>query len=689
VEFEMPIRKPDYNDKRWGGSRSPKSGRKRTSATSTANDDRYQVADDIYLTERNHNSLVNLIKDRLEFASGLRNTLYQRFADIDRQISPYMELSADDKRRERDNKSGRATKPVDFKLSLTDMQIEDAVTYLMNIFAPESGMYEAVAKPGMQAIAEAFAELCNKNASRMGTYRHLALAFTNAYKYNLGAAEICWEEIYGNIIQNNAEGQAENLYTAIWAGNKVENVDIYNVLWDPSVHPCDVPANGEFVARVDVLTKFAIEKLNADGTIFGFDDYKDLAAAEMMWWRAAPQLRRDGSIAGTGGDATDWTAYISAGALTPGGLDNKAFEVVKMYLWLDPTKYGLKTRKGRIKNSREIWEVRLLNNAWIVSAKELTNAHGMLPILFTVPNEDGMYMQARSYAEMLIPLNIFASFMLNVHQRAQRKKLYGFMVYDKDVVDLSQVNTDETGRVAGKTTATGKSIKDAIATYNDAPDTTNTMADVSSMIELMQKVLPTDMLKQVASLERATTFQAAATVQAGNRRPQHIAKKIDTQMLFFMRLIQLQNILQYQPALSFTNEQGNEVQIDPKAFRDAELEYTVGSGLKGLDRLMVVEGLKEALNILIQRPDVTRDYDLIGLINYWTSLVGDNVDITQFKYKTPMDGMPTQVKQMAYQMLMQAATKNPQLAQQLGIDPSVMTQVANGQQAQQPPSATQ
>ena len=189
--------------------------------------------------------------------------------------------------------------------------------------------------------------------------------------------------------------------------------------------------------------------------------------------------------------------------------------------------------------------------------------------------------------------------------------------------------------------------------FNDAPDTQNTLTDVAAMDDLMQKVLPTDMLKQVASLERATKYQAAATVQGGNRRNLKIAKIINIQCFEGVRQMQMYNIFQFQESVEMLDQNGKLTEIDPSKFRESGIESDISDGLKGLDRLMIIEHFKDVINMMLQSQLAMERIDIIAIIDYWTSLIGDKTDFTQFKFNDILDQLTGEERQLAIQMVEQ------------------------------------
>ena len=238
---------------------------------------------------------------------------------------------------------------------------------------------------------------------------------------------------------------------------------------------------------------------------------------------------------------------------------------------------------------------------------------------------------------------------MNVHQKANRKALYGVTFFNKNVVDLGD-EFDPVAAKVGVNASPDVDIRRAIHQTFDAPGTENTMRDIATTDDLMQKILPTDQLKQVAGLDRATQYQAAATVQGGNRRNLKIARVIDSQAMSHVRQIQMFNILQYQDVVEILTPEGELLNISPKEFRDTKLEFSISDGLRGLDRLSIAMAIQDVLNTIVQSQQASQQIDVVAIINYWTSFIGDKTDFSQFRFKSEMDKLPPEERDAAFEI---------------------------------------
>lgn len=625
----------------------PDNNKRRKSFIIKSNTKRIQIGENIRVTSEQHGRLLQYIKDRLEFTKFARNEFVDRIKFIDRQVSGHIILDEDDKRRERDNDLGKSITPVDFNLQLTASQIDEAVTYLMSVLAPDEGMYGAITIPQKMEQAKSIITLMNKHADRFQHYRQMAKFCRDCLVYNFGGLETIWKISRGNrITSDNAGGVNVEQDAVIADGNDIPAIDPYNFLWDPSVRPVDLPDKGEFYCTVDLVTPFRLKKGLQDKKFWNVEEplKRGMGDVTTKWYESRPIITYDG-VRSAGG-RVNWVSILTASEVE--GVSDR-HEIVRYVGWIIPKEFGLSQEKNM-----QIWELKMLNDQHIIFAKHLDNAHEKLPVSIGMPIEDGNEMQTKSAAEMLIPLQRFASQQLNIKQRADRKSLYGMIIYDEQNIPLLAKADLLGGKVPARPSTQDRDLNKLWTRIDDPSTTDKTLENVSAVIDLMQKLLPTDMLKQVTDLQRATQYQAAAAVQGGNRKNHKMAMLINSQALLPNKTMQIQNIYQFATETEVITKTGEIVKVQPSAFRGLELEWTIGAGLKGMDRLIVAETIKEVLVVLVQNREAFQQADVFAILDYLTDLLGDSTDFNGFKIKNPFDQLTPEQKQIAFEMFQQA-----------------------------------
>lgn len=584
----------------------------------------------------NHERLLMWIKERMDLANESRDDLVARYAYIDQEISGYLILNQEDKKREIEYRQGKSSKPVDQKIQFAATQLDDMETYLMSVFAPETGMFEALARKDQQPVANAFATKLNKDADRMSYYAEIALGLKCMLRYDIGGWVPMWKELKGLKPGNDSSGLMKKSAKVSWKGTHIKAIDVYNTLLDPAHHPSQVALFGEFFATVDVHRQFTIEKMLDDGEIVGGERFLESCNNNITYYKPKPNIRGE-QFRGTG-QSPDWVNVLSAGSDSEAG---KGFEVVKFCAWVRPKRFGISEDV-----ELQVWEFTIIGMQYIAAMRKVENTHSMLPICLAKPSNDLFGLDQKSSAEMLLPLQRFASYLFNIHQRAARKALYGLLFYDAKQVPLQDHLKDdlESAQIPVNLVGTDKKLQDIVLAVNNAPDTGKIMDQINNVLQLMQHMLPTNLQQAMANLDRATQYQAATVAQGANKRNLKLAKIIDDQAFKNLRFILMWNMYDKQDNLEMIGPDGAIVSLEPSKLRDTELEFTISDGLKGIDRLALMSNYNEIYGKMVQIPGISQQVDMLGLINYLSSLMGDKTDLTQFKLPNGIAQVPPEVQ---------------------------------------------
>lgn len=591
------------------------------------------------------NRLVKHIVDRLQLSDIERRIRIQRMQEIDIQLSGFVQLDKEDKQRDKDNKVGKAPKPIKHNLALAYSQIDDCVTYCMSLFAPETNIFVATSTADKQPVAEALTNEIGKQGQTLQYYRHMAKFIYNSFKYNLGALSCRYEKCNGIVFTSDSGnqggnpaasigGQLETKEGIVWEGNVLKSCDMYNFLYDTSVHPVDLPLRGEFYAEVELVTPFRVRRMHEQKILFGIERFVNSPAplanntVGSTFYRSPPIVRDFYGNSGT--QTSNWRQILSAGG--PAQSSQLGIELAWYTGWINPKEFDLAPRDGY-----ELWQFALANGMYIASAAQIKVSHGQLPVACATPIEDDVGNDQRTYAELLLPLQHFASFLLNTHVSATRKAIYGITVYDKNAFPGFDMSADDLigAHIPMKSSATGIDIDKMFRHYNDAPSTDQNVDMVAKIVDIMQKILPTNTAQQVADLERATEYQAAATVQASNRRNLKIARLINDQAINMIKFQMLYNIYDNMTTIEFYDNNGQKQVITPKQILDAKIEFDIGTGLKGLDRLMQTAIYKDLVGQMLQVPGFATQVDMLGLLSHVTKVAGFETDLAQFRINSP------------------------------------------------------
>ena len=585
-----------------------------------------------------HQKLMDYIRPRLDVGKSNRDERLPRMVSIDKNVAGWMRMSEDDKKRLRKQESTGVPQALTVSLPLNFVQMDDMMTYYAQTFAPNRGMFYQMGKPDEQTSANQIVTLMNNHAIYGGYFRQTLLTIFSTLKYNLGGFCCFWSLDQGPKLSKNDRQETVLATETVWQGNRVESLNMYNTFWDPSVGLSDLYRLGEWCARADIVSHYTLQSKCLAGLYYNCEEAleQDNGISACRYYVNPPAEAAMGLQSSDGTD-TNWVSILSE---APGHMSKTGFERVEMYIKLNPLQLNLlpKTRDNAGRNRYEIWRITLLNDTWIIDATYMSNCHGYLPFFMGAIHDDQMEQAAKSPAEIIQPLQDFASFLLNTHVRATRKNIWGLTVYDRSVVDLSQIPEGEvSARVSARPGAAGKNIRDSIYEHSGQLDTKQTMGDLASVMDIIGQFFPTTSLpSQIASIDRAVDSQIAAVQQGANRRMQKGARLLDDTIFRPLRFCMYYNIIQFQPDdASVSDFYGRVVKIDLNQLRQTDLPYIIGQGLKALDRQAAAASLQTIIFALIQNPASAEQIDVLGLMNYWTNMIDVDIDLTQYQKAPP------------------------------------------------------
>lgn len=595
-----------------------------------------------FRNDANHQALLEYVQARLELGKSHRDSKISRYAQIDKDMAGWIRLDDEDRKRMREHERDGTPIAVKTNLPLTFIHIDDMMTYYAQTFAPNRGMFYHTAKPGETSQATQITTIMNNHAIYGGYYRQMLLSIFAILKYNLGGLHTYWATDYGPKLGQDPAGNTTVEDSVMWRGNKAEAIDMYNFLPDPSVHPTQLYKDGEFAAIAKIRSHYWLADRASKGVYFNCEEAlrTDNGVGTADYYRHPPQeanLQADDSVSGTGG-GINWLSILSAG---PVYTANSGFELVECYIKINPNDFGLidGDRAAKAKRNRyEIWRITLLNNRTIIEAQYMNNVHGFLPFFMGLANDDVMGEYAKSTAETINPLQNFASFLLNTHILATRKNLWGTTYYDPTVIDMDKIPKGEvSARVPMNPAGYGKDIRNAIFHDDHILDTKQTLQDLQSTLQIIDQFFPTQSLpSQIAGIDRAVDSQVAAVQQGANRRQHKGARLLDDSMMRPMRFCMYYNIVQFQvDGEQIPDFYGKPVTVNLSELRQTDLPFIIGQGLKAIDRQAASQLMQQVIFALIQNPQAAQQTDIMGLIDYWTSMMDIDVDMRQFQRQVP------------------------------------------------------
>ena len=599
----------------------------------------------IFPNEDSHDRLLEYLERRLKVENVTRPARLMRYMRIDRFISTWQRLSNEDSQRATKQEMDGVPQAISINLPVIHTHVDDMVAFFCAVFAPSSGNFFANPDKSMQASVQELMDKLNGDAKIHKYFKNLGKMIRSLLKYNMGGFSVEWVSRADPFRADPTE-QTEG-------ANKATALDLYNFMWDQSVpDPADIRTDAEWTAQVYYRNRKWLIDRQDRGTYQGLekiiDEHSQLNnGAQALYYKHPPYAAglnsRDTKTA-VGNNATvDWTRY-GASLQSDSTTEINGHEIVVMYCWLNPSQFGLISKPGErtdaVENSvtYQLWRFEIVDMRVIATGAPVqaeTNVGSdtagetrvpEIPIYAGFLNQDDMGVAQRSVAELLQPFQTYGSFLLNSNVIGTRASTYGVQIYDPSGVDMTTIPEGEVvARIPSK--QPGRDVRSMISDFRPAQDVKTPLDSLQVLLSLVKEFFPAQaMPSQVAGIDRAIQSQVASVLQGINRRLHMLVRLIDSDILQPSRF-----------ALYLNIARAGQVQL--AGVTDETAAKVMGSGLAQLNREIAEQGMRQLLLTLIQNPNTAQGIDILGLINYWSSMLDISTDLSQFA-KQPAPAAP-------------------------------------------------
>lgn len=589
-----------------------------------------------YNNKTNHDALLKFCLDKMDGDRTNRNLRIARFSKIDSTVSGWItKYSEEDADRIQNREDTGEPAMVKQNLSLVQIHLDDMAAFFIDVFAPTRGVYFAMGDAGKNEEITKMAKLLSEHAKNTQRITQLNRFFTNALKYNLGGIETYWKTEVGTILSNNDSGELnEETDQTIWQGNAVDSLDMYNIFFDSNVDAIDVYREGEWCAKVEVKSNFHIMRENLRGKYHNIGDLLEGTNTDNTY-KFYKYPAREANMEGVASSnkkadfASIWN--FDAAAKDTG----KAIELVTFHAFLNPKAWGLGT-----KEEYKLFRIKIASGKRIIQALEMNNAHNSLPYNFARPIDDQMGGSQKSFAEVLTPLQDFASFCMNTHSEGVRSQIYGTRIYNSQYIDVDKIPKGSVNmNIPTKPGARDVRMDQLVHKLSSDVDTAGLMTAMTQVMDLANQFFPaTQLPSQVAGIDRAINSQVAAAVQGANKRLKKYGRVMIDQCMEPSKRMQILNSQQYFKGDESVNQGSGLEEITGEDLRKITVSANIGHGLMTLDRDKMVEDLKFLLQMVLQSQGATEQIDVVSMLASIGVFMDYGIDFESFRKKAPGQG---------------------------------------------------
>ena len=554
--------------------------------------------------------------------------LREQMRQIDIQYMREADKTRDHQRAKVANKYGDTNRFQNITIPVVMPQVEAATTYQASVFLTGSPIFGVAAPPQFIDAALMLESVIEEQQIRAGWTRELLMFFRDGFKYNRSAIEVSWEQWNTAALQTDLQGSGAQakVTNKVWAGNVLRRRDPYNTFFDKSVAPSRVYCDGEYAGYTEVMSRIKLKRFLANlkyriNVTEAFESPQVLSNVfdtESSYYYV-PQVK-PGVIAGLedrANSGTNWLAWAELSG-SKKEIDYKdLYLVTTVYAQILPSDFNLNIPE---RNTPQVFKIIMVNNSVPVYIERQTNAHGFLPILFGVPNEDGLDFQTNSVADNAVPFQQVSSAMMNSVIAARRRAISDRVLYDPSRISEHVINSDNpSAKMPVRPAAYGKPVGESVYPFPFRDDQSGILLqEIQTVLALGNEANGQNKARQGQFVKGNKTQSEFQTVMANaNGRDQMTSILYESQVFTPMKEIIKINILQYQGAEKiFSQSKQEAVQIDPVSMRDAIMQFKISDGLTPTDKLMDADSFTVALQSLGSSQQLASGYNIAPLFSY-------------------------------------------------------------------------
>jgi hypothetical protein len=594
-----------------------------------------------------HNQCFNMLN--------MQYNLREQFRQIDLAYNRENDLTDAQVRAKQANKYGDSSRIQNVTVPIVLPIIESAVTYQSSVFLSGTPIFGISSDAQNEDAALQMESIVSENSTRGGWVRHLQMTMRDGFKYNLGIAEVTWSKQTTAALETDLQfstKQAKPVETT-WEGNVIEHWDVYNSFWDTRCLPTEVPSKGEFAGHTKLMSRIElkefINKLDdklIENVIAAFESGLGTAttgsgATESYY---IPMINPEATLSRNPRASTDWAAWAGLTNAGKGIQYRNVYEVTTLYAKILPSDFALKVPSP---NTPQVWKFHIVNHSVVIYAERQTNAHGLLPVLFMQPLEDGLAYQTKSLATNATPFQYISSAMVNSGLNARRRAISDRGIYDPSRISESHINSpNPSAKIPVKPAAYGKPLAEAYYPIPFRDDQSGIILQlVPTMLNMANSVSGQNPAKQGQFVKgNKTQHEYQDVMNNANGRDQNVAILLEAQFFTPLKEILKINMLQYQGAATIYNPSVKQaVTIDPVALRKSVMAFNVSDGLTPTDKLIGADALQSSLQVIGQSAQIAGAYNIGPMFSYLMKTQGAH--LTEFE-KSP--------QQQAYEQALDA-----------------------------------
>lgn len=415
------------------------------------------------LHERIKSNIVQIAQDSYDKMKR-RHPYWER---VDETLTTYISLDEEEKV----VKQKDIRRPVSIVVPYTYATLETLMTYLVSAFFELPVFrYQGVTSDDMIGAAM-LEEVVRLQVQHFKTLLSLHTLFRDGLAYGIGACNVTWAKKKGWKTRRLPDQTTERTAEILFEGNRVDNIDPYLYLPDPSI-PIHQVQKGEYVGwfeRSNFISLLEAEALNP--SVF------NVRYLESLDGRSSIISETSGREKKYGGSVRDGQAIIRE--------FNRPIDIIWMYVNLIPSSSLWQLGGGEYP---EKWLFGVAADQYVISASPVDLDHNCFPVEVCAPDFDGYSLSPISRMEQMYGMQGVLDFLFNSHVKNVRKAINDMFVVDPFLINTGDLKEPDAGKlIRTRKAAWGRGVKDTIMQLPVSDITKQNIQDSGFVVDLMQR----------------------------------------------------------------------------------------------------------------------------------------------------------------------------------------------------------
>ena len=535
-----------------------------------------------------HGKIIAQVRRRAQDSFESIQPRYESWQRIDKVLSTFVS-----KQEIRNAKTmGDQTMPIIIPTSFATL--ETLLTYMTAAFLQDPYYKYKGTGPEDSMGAELLQHVINVQAHKMKHGLNLHTLWRDAFSYGFGAISVSWHKHMGYRRRKAKKSRLSftglfdtqstaisKVWTTLYEGNRLNNIDPYFYLPDPSVAVQDVQ-RGEYVGWVDRISLTDLLSMEEEpGSLFFNAKYVKGIDGRTSLYRHAYTTNQS-----YGTDNTNLPRH-SRRDFNRRDI-SRPVDLTYMYINLIPKDWGL----GKEEYPRK-WMFTVAGDAIVIAAQPLNLDHNMYPVVVAAPDYDGYSVAPISRMEIGYGTQHIIDWMFSSHIANVRKIINDTLIVDPFLLNMNDFKTGQPGGIIRTRRANwGKGTSNLIEQLKVTDVTRGHMADAAILTDIHNKSTgATDIISGVmrSGGERRSATEARGASQAALSKLEKAARIMS---------------MQYHGDLAYMNAAHTQQLMSEDVFVEIIGELS--------EELLKERGMETANgNVRVAPMDMILDYDVI------------------------------------------------------------------------------